>query len=169
MSQSPSITTAFSRLCVSVLCNIILHQIPSSFSLPSERNQQEDHQEARARACPRCKSCVRGESVSIGECDMEVSSHWASGNSEAQVLLADPEERRSFMDMRLLLVRGDMGDAESLPASPSAGLSPRRISRQEPEEGGEGAGRGNGGQMGGRVSRGDGEEGSERRGEGRGR
>lgn len=49
-----------------------------------------------------------------------------------QVLLADPEERRSFMDMRLLLVRGDMGDAESLPASPRAGLSPRRISRQEP-------------------------------------
>lgn len=48
--------------------------------------------------------------------------------------MADPEERRSFMDMRLLLVRGDMGDAESLPASPSAGLSPRRISRQEPEE-----------------------------------
>lgn len=39
------------------------------------------------------------------------------------------------MDMRLLLVRGDMGDAESLPASPRAGLSPRRISRQEPEEG----------------------------------
>lgn len=38
------------------------------------------------------------------------------------------------MDMRLLLVRGDMGDAESLPASPRAGLSPRRISRQEPEE-----------------------------------
>lgn len=27
-----------------------------------------------------------------------------------------------------------MGDAESLPASPRAGLSPRRISRQEPEE-----------------------------------
>lgn len=52
----------------------------------------------------------------------------------AEVLLADPEERRSFMDMRLLLVRGDMGDAESLPASPRAGLSPRRISRQEPEE-----------------------------------
>lgn len=48
--------------------------------------------------------------------------------------MADPEERRSFMDMRLLLVRGDMGDAESLPASPRAGLSPRRISRQEPEE-----------------------------------
>lgn len=38
------------------------------------------------------------------------------------------------MDMRLLLVRGDMGDAESLPASPRAGLSPRRISRQEPEK-----------------------------------
>lgn len=38
------------------------------------------------------------------------------------------------MDMRLLLVRGDMGEAESLPASPRAGLSPRRISRQEPEE-----------------------------------
>lgn len=48
--------------------------------------------------------------------------------------MADPEERRSFMDMRLLLVRGDMGDAESLPASPRAGLSPRRISRQEPVE-----------------------------------
>ena len=48
--------------------------------------------------------------------------------------MADPEERRSFIDMRLLLVRGDMGDAESLPASPRAGLSPRRISRQEPEE-----------------------------------
>lgn len=48
--------------------------------------------------------------------------------------MADPEERRSFMDMRLLLVRGDMGDAVSLPASPRAGLSPRRISRQEPEE-----------------------------------
>lgn len=52
----------------------------------------------------------------------------------AQVLLADPEERRSFMDMRLLLVLGDIGDAVSLPASPSAGLSPRRISRQEPVE-----------------------------------
>lgn len=49
-----------------------------------------------------------------------------------QVLLADPDERRSFMDMRVLLVRGDMGEAESLPASPSAGLSDRRISRQEP-------------------------------------
>lgn len=44
------------------------------------------------------------------------------------------------MDMRLLLVRGDMGDAESLPASPRAGLSPRRISRQEPKGGGGGGG-----------------------------
>lgn len=45
------------------------------------------------------------------------------------------------MDMRLLLVRGDMGDAESLPASPRAGLSARRISRQEPEEEEEAGGR----------------------------
>lgn len=44
-----------------------------------------------------------------------------------------------------------MGDAESLPASPRAGLSPRRISRQEPVEGEEaGAGEGGGG-GGGRI------------------
>lgn len=52
----------------------------------------------------------------------------------SHVLLADPEERRIFMDMRVLLVRGDMGEAESLPsrAAPTSGLSPRRLSRHEP-------------------------------------
>lgn len=60
---------------------------------------------------------------------------WSTG--ETQVLLADPEDRRSFIDMRVLLVRGDMGDGESIPASPRAGLSPRSISKQEPKELGE--------------------------------
>lgn len=45
-----------------------------------------------------------------------------------QDLLAEPEERRSFMDMRLLLVRGDMGEAKSVPsacaAAAAAGGSP---------------------------------------------
>lgn len=40
-----------------------------------------------------------------------------------QVLLAEPEERRSFMDIRLLLARGDIGEAKSLPSTCIAGLS----------------------------------------------
>lgn len=41
----------------------------------------------------------------------------------SQVLLAEPEERRSFMDIRLLLARGDIGEAKSLPSTCIAGLS----------------------------------------------
>lgn len=44
-----------------------------------------------------------------------------------QDLLAEPEERRSFMDMRLLLVRGDIGEAKSVPSTcavAAAGVSP---------------------------------------------
>lgn len=49
-----------------------------------------------------------------------------------QVLLAEPEERRSFMDIRLLLARGDIGEAKSLPSTCIAGLSASWLSRHEP-------------------------------------
>lgn len=46
--------------------------------------------------------------------------------------MADPEERRSFMDMRLLLVRGDIGEAESVSSRCAGGLSTHGLSRHEP-------------------------------------
>lgn len=46
-----------------------------------------------------------------------------------QVLLADPDERRSFMDTRLLLARGKMGDDKSAVSSGMLGFS-----RKEPVE-----------------------------------
>lgn len=49
-----------------------------------------------------------------------------------QVLLADPEERRSFMDMRLLLARGEMGDDASPASSGTLGFSHAGFSRKEP-------------------------------------
>lgn len=50
-----------------------------------------------------------------------------------QDLLAEPEDRRSFMDMRLLLVRGDMGEARSAPSTCAAvGASLGAISGQDP-------------------------------------
>lgn len=55
-------------------------------------------------------------------CSRESGRHLAT-----QDLLAEPEERRSFMDMRLLLVRGDIGEAKSVPspcAVAAAGVSP---------------------------------------------
>lgn len=58
-----------------------------------------------------------------------------------QVLLAEPEERRSFMDIRLLLARGDIGEAKSLPFTCIAGLSASWLSRHEPVGEGWGGGR----------------------------
>lgn len=56
-----------------------------------------------------------------------------AGLLSPQDLLAEPEERRSFMDMRLLLVRGDIGEARSAPSTCVAvGVSLGRISGQEP-------------------------------------
>lgn len=78
--------------------------------------------------------------------DERGGGRWVSGRGRGvqgrwgQVLLAEPEERRSFMDMRLLLARGDIGEAESLtsPAAAAAtapiaaGLSADGVSWHEP-------------------------------------
>lgn len=56
------------------------------------------------------------------------------GPVQGQVLLAEPEERRSFIDMRLLLARGDIGEAKSLPSTCATGPSPGWFSGHEPAE-----------------------------------
>ncbi len=73
-------------------------------------------------------------------------SGWNSGVKcvfahSGQVLLAEPEERRSFMDIRLLLARGDIGEAKSLPSTCIAGLSASWLSSHEPVGEGWGGGR----------------------------
>lgn len=79
---------------------------------------------------------------------LSLTVQWAEFRSEVcvfahsgQVLLAEPEERRSFMDIRLLLARGDIGEAKSLPSTCIAGLSASWLSRHEPVGEGWGGGR----------------------------
>lgn len=88
----------------------------------------------------------RGSYLSRTQCNIHLCLWQYSGRSSGvstngvkcvfahsgQVLLAEPEERRSFMDIRLLLARGDIGEAKSLPSTCIAGLSASWLSRHEP-------------------------------------
>ncbi len=87
-----------------------------------------------------------GGVVCLWQCSGRGSGVSASGVKgvfahSGQVLLAEPEERRSFMDIRLLLARGDIGEAKSLPFTCIAGLSASWLSRHEPVGEGWGGGR----------------------------